>query len=179
MNPLDNQSILTLNRVLKQGTHRCPLFAVEYENSVVATNNAWLMEWPKDQVDMECPRLKKLFANRKHKAAIKGSTSLLDMHWRDKLFHKAGKYVSVKEDEPAVEGYEEEDDAILIRYRKEVIPYNWVNFEATELFIPDADYRMYSPPRAQDMAKIMRLLVVYDSDERMEQLVGVFTNNHP
>ena len=175
MNPLDNRSILALSRILKQGTHKCPLFAVEYENSVVATNNAWLMECPKELVDMECPRLKKLFANRKHTDAVKGSSSLIETHWIDKLFHTAGKYVSVEEDEPFVEGYEEEEDAILIRYRKEVIPYNWVNFEATELFAPDADYRMYRAPKEQNMADIMRLLVVYDDDVGR---VGVFTNNH-
>lgn len=176
MNPLDNRSILTLSRVLKQGTHKCPLFAVEYEDSVVATNNAWLMEWPKELVDMECPRLRKLFSNRKHKDAIKGSTSLLQTHWKNRLFHEAGKYLGVEEDEPSVEGHEESDDAILIRCRKEVIPYSWVNFEATELFVPDADYHMYKPPKAQDMAEIMRLLVSYDDSGRR---VGVFTNNCP
>lgn len=176
MNPLDNRSILALTRILRQGTHKCPLFAVEYESSVVATNNAWLMEWPKELVDMECPRLKKLFANCKHKDAVKGSSSLLDVHWKEKLFHEAGKYVNVEEDEPSVEGYEEEDDAILIRYRKEVIPYCWVNFEATELFIPDADYCMYKPSKEQNMAEIMRLLVSYDEGGR---IAGVFTNNQP
>jgi hypothetical protein len=174
MNPLDNNSILSLSRILKQGTHDVPLYAVEYEHTVVATNNAWLMEWPKELVDMECPRLSKLLANHKHKDVVKSYTNLLDKHWTDVLFHTAGRYAGVEEHEPSVEGYEEDKDTILIRYRKEIIPYNWVNFEAAELFAPDADYRMYVPPKEQNMAKIMKLLVIYDDTEGR---VGVFTNN--
>lgn len=174
MNPLDNDSILYLSRILKQGTHKVPLYALEYEHTVVVTNNAWLMEWPKELVDIECPRLAKLFANRKHKDVINSATKMLDKHWTDVLFHTAGKYVGVEESEPSVEGYEEDEDAVLIRYRKEVIPYNWVNFEATELFAPDADYRMYKPPKEQNMLDVMRLLVTYDD---IAGRVGVFTNN--
>jgi len=178
MNPLDNQSILALSRILKQGTYHC-LFAVEYENTIVVTNNAWLMEWPKHLVDMGCPRLEKLFSNCKHPTAAKGAEKLIKEHWKERLFHKSGKYANVEECEPVVEGYEERDDVILIRCRKEIVPYSWVNFEAAELFVPDADYQLYRQPKEQNMDKIVRLLAIFDNDDRMGQLVGVFTNNHP
>ena len=175
MNPLDNDSILTLSRILKQGTHNVPLYAVEYEHTVVATNNAWLMEWPKELVDMGCPRLARLFAKHKHKDVTNSATKLLDKHWTDVLFHASGKYAGVEECEPPVEGYEDNEDTILIRHRKEIIPYNWVNFEATELFSPNSEYRIYIPPKEQNMAKIMKLLVIYDDVGR----IGVFSNNAP
>lgn len=169
MKPLDEHAVLALQKILDQGTQPCPAYAIEYEDSVIVTNQSWLMEWPKDLVDMKCSRFNKLFANRKHKLAQNVSQKLLDGHWLDVLFDEAGKYVKVVEEDPG----EDEEGKIVMRYRKDIIHYSWVNFEATELFVPDASYLLYRQPKSQDIADILKMLVIYEGDRR----VGVFAND--
>jgi hypothetical protein len=167
MRPLDDKAVLALTKVLKEGTQPCLPYAIEYESSIIVTNQSWLMEWPKELVDMKCSRFVKLFDNRKHKLATHTSQKLLDGHWTTVLFDEAGKYVKVQEEDPDDEG------RFIMRHRKELIPYSWVNFEATEMFLPDATYLLYKQPKNQDLAEIMRMLVIYEGDER----VGVFAND--
>lgn len=169
MNPLDSKTILALRKVLNEGTQPCPPYAIEYDDSIIVTNQSWLMEWPKELVDLECAQFNKLLDGQKHELAKNVGGRLLERHWTEVLFDPAGKYVSVKEVEP-------EDGKIVMQYRNvQHLYYNWVNFEATEMFVPDASFKLYRQPPDQNIADIMRMLVVYEDDK----MVGVFANDQP
>ena len=170
LTPLNNKTIGTLSKIVRQGTQACPLYAVEYENSIVVTNKSWLMEWPKELVDIGCSKLAQLFDNQNHKLA--SLKHIPGKYWTEAMFDDTGKYENVKEAEP--EGALQ-DDKVFVRHRKEHIQYDWVNFEATEMVLPDAEYMLYKQPERQGIHHTLRILVVYDGKRK----VGAFTNDCP
>lgn len=168
--PLTSKALTILNKVIKEGTQRCPLYAVEYADTIIVTNNSWLLEWPKGLVHLSEKCLNRLFSKSKHKLAKPQSDNLLKNEWRDLVFAGSGKFRSVSEAEPNEEW---ESGKFYFWQQRELLQYNWTNIEATEMFIPDAEYKVYRRP--DDECGVLRTLAVYNGD----RLVGAFTNDMP
>lgn len=191
---LNNESIREIKSILSK-VGSCPLFALEYkkEKQVILTNGSALFCWPRDLVK-DCPQYSKLLDAQKDQNAATAVERLKATHWYDFLFHPDGKFMNVIEQEPTQEELAEmkrletiaaaKSKSALARQVAERyivytttravmrVRYNCAMLEASEYVVEGPVYRMYRPPKNQNIAQQLQMLGVYDGKE----LVGAFAN---
>ena len=164
MRPLDAEAIQAMKKLTGESTQPCPLYAFEFDDILVVTNNSIILQWPRDEVE-ECSQLSKLLDTRSDKLAADHAKNLSAEHWSIPVFREGGKFIDAKEVDPE----DDELGQIVYTYRRSRIRYGWYNFSIVELFLDDPTYRIY----VHSEFPIMRAMAVYDGDE----LVGAFMNN--
>lgn len=166
MRPLDADAIQAMKKLAGDSTQPCPLYAFEFEDLVVVTNNGIILQWPRDLVE-DCPRFSKLLDARNEELAKSHADNLSAEHWSIPVFREGGRFVDAQEVDPT----DEELGQIVYTYRRSRIRYGWYNFSIVELFLDDPTYRIY----VHKEFPIMRVMAVYEGDD----LVGAFMNNKP
>lgn len=171
MRPLDHESIIVLRKILKDSLAACPPYVIDYGHSAAVTNQSILLEWETVAVDKRCSQYHKLVSNTRHKLAM---PSKMSPGWREYLFHKGGKFVTVDEVDPI----EDTPEGVLVyRYKKSLIEYNWTNFELVEYFLERPLYMVYVQPKTQNMDTHLHMMGVFDQE--LNSPVGVFSNQWP
>lgn len=82
MLPLVGTVISELVKMKSSREGAYPLCAIEFEDSVIVTDNSMLFEWPKDQVDLESSQYRKLLLSADAHGSVKERFS---RYWREWL----------------------------------------------------------------------------------------------
>lgn len=164
MIPLTSDGILTMKKLVQEGTQECPLYAVEHEGVVVVTNNSVLLAWPTELVEY-CPRLSKLFDASEHKMAVHNASRMRERHWTEVVLQQKNRVVRSEEVDPE----DHEVDVVVYEYGMVRVPYHWSHVEVMELFLEEPDYEMITLKDNYTMYP----MIAYDRGV----LVGAFVNN--
>lgn len=172
MRPLDQKSIAALRKVLESSTQPCPPYVLDFGDEVAVTNQSILLSWPADGVDKGCSQYHKLIENTKHKLAM---PEKWEGAWCRHLF-SGGKFVKVEEVDPTGDT---EEGSFVYQYRKNLIEYDWTNFELVELFLDHPLYLLYIQPKASKFDARLHMMGVFDQELNSPNPIGVFSNNLP
>jgi len=174
MRPLTKRAINKLLNYEKEMQPTCPFFVMEREGEepeIVYTNGQFLLSWPTTEVDRESSGYHKLRDAARHPLAVGHAEALVGNCWRDFLFKKQGVFKDAEESEPTAD-QQPNVMAYCTTSRKQIYHYDTTFIEMAELFVEDPHYKLYWPPKTQNIARVLRMMAIFDGGA----LVGAIAN---
>lgn len=190
MRPLDEETIRRLELYRAGVNQPCPLYVVDYENSIVVCDNTLLLEWPLDLVDTDCNRYRKLVKGCNHQYAK--YQEFYENHWINALIGK-GDIVMAEEVDPKPEEiayftqfkankngntvYDEHGEPIpvggtVVFQADRRCYYHAYYFDIIFHYVEDRQFGIYIPHPDDPVADFIRYLCVFEGAD----LVGVVCN---
>lgn len=162
MRPLNEQLIKQLLKLHEAVNTACPIYPVEYKHSVCLTDNSFLIEWPKELVELSEAYFK-LYENCKSK--LTRWKEIEPTHWTKKLIvqdRMTDSWKAPKADDENLASFRDIGGAIPFMTRHGRWYYHTSYIGMIEASIEDPTYQVCLPVNGQSISPDLRTLCAYD-----------------